>query len=64
MSVHTAVVNVFAQSITLSRKKIIFYTCGDQKKQVNAAYLMGSYAVSGVQTRMLHIACQIISVCN
>uniref|UniRef100_A0A3Q3VZ04 protein-tyrosine-phosphatase n=1 Tax=Mola mola TaxID=94237 RepID=A0A3Q3VZ04_MOLML len=33
------------KSITLSRKKIIFYTCGDQKKQVNAAYLMGSYAV-------------------
>lgn len=56
MSVHT-VVNVFAQSITLSRKKIIFYTCGDQKKQVNAAYLIGSYAVSGVQTRMSQIAC-------
>lgn len=36
----------FAQSITLSRKKIIFYTSGDQKKQVNAAYLIGSYAVS------------------
>lgn len=35
-----------AQSITLSRKKIIFYTGGDQKKQVNAAYLIGSYAVS------------------
>ncbi|KAM4576671.1 dual specificity protein phosphatase CDC14B isoform 4-T4 [Odontesthes bonariensis] len=33
------------KSITLSRKKIIFYTCGDQKKQVNAAYLIGSYAV-------------------
>ncbi|XP_039658594.1 dual specificity protein phosphatase CDC14B isoform X2 [Perca fluviatilis] len=32
-------------SITLSRKKIIFYTCGDQKKQANAAYLIGSYAV-------------------
>ncbi|XP_011613912.1 dual specificity protein phosphatase CDC14B isoform X5 [Takifugu rubripes] len=33
------------KSITLSRKKIIFYTSGDQKKQVNAAYLIGSYAV-------------------
>ncbi|XP_034026453.1 dual specificity protein phosphatase CDC14B isoform X3 [Thalassophryne amazonica] len=33
------------KSITLSRKKIIFYTCGDQKKQANAAYLIGSYAV-------------------
>lgn len=38
------------QSITLSRKKIVFYTCGNQKKQVNAAYLIGSYAVSDVQT--------------
>ncbi|XP_037338542.2 dual specificity protein phosphatase CDC14B isoform X3 [Pungitius pungitius] len=33
------------KSIMLSRKKIIFYTCGDQKKQANAAYLIGSYAV-------------------
>uniref|UniRef100_A0A8C7ZRQ5 Dual specificity protein phosphatase CDC14B n=1 Tax=Oryzias sinensis TaxID=183150 RepID=A0A8C7ZRQ5_9TELE len=33
------------KSITLSNKKIIFYTCGDQKKQANAAYLIGSYAV-------------------
>ncbi|XP_062237683.1 dual specificity protein phosphatase CDC14B isoform X2 [Platichthys flesus] len=33
------------KSVTLSRKKIIFYTCGDQKKQANAAYLIGSYAV-------------------
>ncbi|KAK7933126.1 hypothetical protein WMY93_004022 [Mugilogobius chulae] len=33
------------KSIALSRKKIIFYTCGDQKKQANAAYLIGSYAV-------------------
>ncbi|XP_028269135.1 dual specificity protein phosphatase CDC14B isoform X4 [Parambassis ranga] len=33
------------KSLTLSRKKIIFYTCGDQKKQANAAYLIGSYAV-------------------
>uniref|UniRef100_A0A7N9AUY6 protein-tyrosine-phosphatase n=1 Tax=Mastacembelus armatus TaxID=205130 RepID=A0A7N9AUY6_9TELE len=33
------------KSITLSKKKIIFYTCGDQKKQANAAYLIGSYAV-------------------
>lgn len=62
MSVHTVAVNVFAQSITLSRKKIIFYTCGDQKKQANAAYLMGSYAVSGVHT--LHIACEMISACD
>ncbi|XP_056275170.1 dual specificity protein phosphatase CDC14B isoform X3 [Pseudoliparis swirei] len=33
------------KSIMLSRKKIIFYTCGDQKKQANAAFLIGSYAV-------------------
>uniref|UniRef100_A0AAV2MRG6 Protein-tyrosine-phosphatase n=1 Tax=Knipowitschia caucasica TaxID=637954 RepID=A0AAV2MRG6_KNICA len=33
------------KSISLSRKKIIFYSCGDQKKQANAAYLIGSYAV-------------------
>ncbi|XP_054895126.1 dual specificity protein phosphatase CDC14B isoform X3 [Poeciliopsis prolifica] len=33
------------KSITLMRKKIIFFTCGDQKKQANAAYLIGSYAV-------------------
>ncbi|XP_047237287.1 dual specificity protein phosphatase CDC14B isoform X4 [Girardinichthys multiradiatus] len=33
------------KSITLTRKKIIFYTCGDQKKQANAAYLIGSYGV-------------------
>uniref|UniRef100_A0A6Q2ZEN0 protein-tyrosine-phosphatase n=1 Tax=Esox lucius TaxID=8010 RepID=A0A6Q2ZEN0_ESOLU len=34
------------KSITLAQKKIVFYTCGDQKKQANAAYLIGSYAVS------------------
>ncbi|XP_066567331.1 dual specificity protein phosphatase CDC14B isoform X3 [Amia ocellicauda] len=33
------------KSFTLSKKKIVFYTCGDQKKQANAAYLIGSYAV-------------------
>uniref|UniRef100_A0A3Q1J4G8 protein-tyrosine-phosphatase n=1 Tax=Anabas testudineus TaxID=64144 RepID=A0A3Q1J4G8_ANATE len=33
------------KAITITRKKIIFYTCGDQKKQANAAYLIGSYAV-------------------
>ncbi|XP_015232628.1 PREDICTED: dual specificity protein phosphatase CDC14B isoform X4 [Cyprinodon variegatus] len=33
------------KSITLTKKRIIFYTCGDQKKQANAAYLIGSYAV-------------------
>jgi len=47
--VHAVAVNVFAQSIMLSRKKIIFYTCGDQKKQANAAFLIGSYAVSGAR---------------
>lgn len=60
MSVHTVAMNIFAQSITLSRKKIIFYTCGDQKKQANAAYLIGSYAVSGVQTRIVHTGCELI----
>ncbi|XP_028661161.1 dual specificity protein phosphatase CDC14B isoform X3 [Erpetoichthys calabaricus] len=33
------------KSFTLSKKKIIHYTCGDQKKQANAAYLIYSYAV-------------------
>lgn len=48
-------INVFAQSITLSRKKIIFYTCGDQKKQANAAYLIGSYAVSNVNSYVCNL---------
>lgn len=34
------------QSLTHARKKIVFYSCGDKKKQANAAYLIGSYAVS------------------
>ncbi|XP_041089291.1 dual specificity protein phosphatase CDC14B isoform X2 [Polyodon spathula] len=33
------------KSFTLGKKKIVHYTCGDQKKQANAAYLIGSYAV-------------------
>ncbi|KAJ8262847.1 hypothetical protein COCON_G00153040 [Conger conger] len=37
------------KSYTLAKKKIIFYTCGDQKKQANAAYLIGSYAVMHLQ---------------
>ncbi|XP_035291805.1 dual specificity protein phosphatase CDC14B isoform X2 [Anguilla anguilla] len=37
------------KSFTLAKKKIIFYTCGDQKKQANAAYLIGSYAVMHLQ---------------
>lgn len=37
------------KSFTLAKKKIIFYTCGDQKKQANAAYLIGSYAVVYLQ---------------
>ncbi|KPP80310.1 Dual specificity protein phosphatase CDC14A-like [Scleropages formosus] len=32
------------KTFTLAKKKIVFYTCGDQKKQANAAYLIGSYA--------------------
>lgn len=50
----------FAQSITLSRKKIIFYTSGDQKKQVNAAYLIGSYAVSVARSSALPLFCSVI----
>lgn len=34
------------QSLAYAKKKIVFYTCGDKKKQANAAYLIGSYAVS------------------
>lgn len=63
ISVYTVAVNVFAQSITLSRKKIIFYTCGDQKKQVNAAYLIGSYAVSGAQMHVIYIPCNTRGTC-
>ncbi|XP_041757416.1 dual specificity protein phosphatase CDC14C isoform X2 [Coregonus clupeaformis] len=37
------------KSFTLAKKKIVFYTCGDQKKQANAAYLIGSYAVMHLQ---------------
>ncbi|KAJ8413997.1 hypothetical protein AAFF_G00065950 [Aldrovandia affinis] len=37
------------KSLTLSKKKIVFYTYGDQKKQANAAYLIGSYAVMHLQ---------------
>ncbi|XP_041958160.1 dual specificity protein phosphatase CDC14B isoform X2 [Alosa sapidissima] len=33
------------KSFTLAKKKIIFYSCGDKRKQANAAYLIGSYAV-------------------
>lgn len=33
------------KSFTLAKKKIVFYSCGDKKKQANAAYLIGSYAV-------------------
>ncbi|XP_030637284.1 dual specificity protein phosphatase CDC14B isoform X2 [Chanos chanos] len=32
-----------------TKKKIVFYTCGDKKKQANAAYLIGSYAVMHLQ---------------
>ncbi|XP_062854941.1 dual specificity protein phosphatase CDC14B isoform X2 [Trichomycterus rosablanca] len=32
-----------------AKKKIVFYTCGDKKKQSNAAYLIGSYAVMHLQ---------------
>ncbi|XP_018614668.1 dual specificity protein phosphatase CDC14B isoform X3 [Scleropages formosus] len=37
------------KTFTLAKKKIVFYTCGDQKKQANAAYLIGSYAVMHLQ---------------
>ncbi|XP_056629412.1 dual specificity protein phosphatase CDC14B isoform X3 [Triplophysa dalaica] len=37
------------QSCALTKKKIVFYTCGDRKKQANAAYLIGSYAVMHLQ---------------
>ncbi|XP_062310978.1 dual specificity protein phosphatase CDC14B isoform X2 [Osmerus eperlanus] len=37
------------KSFSLAKKKIVFYTCGDQKKQANAAYLIGSYAVMHLQ---------------
>ncbi|XP_017323327.2 dual specificity protein phosphatase CDC14B isoform X3 [Ictalurus punctatus] len=37
------------KSLAHARKKIVFYTCGDKKKQANAAYLIGSYAVMHLQ---------------
>jgi len=43
------------QSCVHAKKKIVFYTCGDRKKQANAAYLIGSYAVSF--TVQLYIYC-------
>lgn len=39
-------VHFLIQSFSLIRKKIIHYTGFDQKKQANAAFLIGSYAVS------------------
>lgn len=36
-------------SFTLAKRKIVFYTCGDAKKQANAAYLIGAYAVMHLQ---------------
>uniref|UniRef100_A0A8C1KUG2 Cell division cycle 14B n=1 Tax=Cyprinus carpio TaxID=7962 RepID=A0A8C1KUG2_CYPCA len=37
------------KSCALAKKTIVFYTCGDRKKQANAAYLIGSYAVMHLQ---------------
>ncbi|XP_051508643.1 dual specificity protein phosphatase CDC14C-like isoform X2 [Myxocyprinus asiaticus] len=37
------------KSCAHAKKKIVFYTCGDRKKQANAAYLIGSYAVMHLQ---------------
>ncbi|XP_077073696.1 dual specificity protein phosphatase CDC14B isoform X5 [Siphateles boraxobius] len=37
------------KSCVHAKKKIVFYTCGDRKKQANAAYLIGSYAVMHLQ---------------
>uniref|UniRef100_A0A8C5X8F2 protein-tyrosine-phosphatase n=1 Tax=Malurus cyaneus samueli TaxID=2593467 RepID=A0A8C5X8F2_9PASS len=36
----------FLKSLSLIRKKIIHYTGFDQKKQANAAFLIGSYAIN------------------
>nr|KAF6412924.1 cell division cycle 14A [Molossus molossus] len=38
-------VNKKLKSYSLSRKKIVHYTCFDQRKRANAAFLMGAYAV-------------------
>ncbi|XP_076859655.1 dual specificity protein phosphatase CDC14B isoform X2 [Brachyhypopomus gauderio] len=37
------------KSFAHAKKKIVFYTCGDKKKQANAAYLIGSYTVMYLQ---------------
>ncbi|XP_007254123.4 dual specificity protein phosphatase CDC14B isoform X3 [Astyanax mexicanus] len=37
------------KTFSLAKKKIVFFTCGDKKKQANAAYLIGSYAVMHLQ---------------
>ncbi|XP_041430492.1 cell division cycle 14B S homeolog isoform X2 [Xenopus laevis] len=33
------------KSFSLTKKKIVHYTCGDDKKQANAAFLLGSFAI-------------------
>ena len=39
-------VTYFLQSYSLAKKKIVHYTSQDPEKRVNAAFLIGSYAVS------------------
>ncbi|KAJ6669648.1 hypothetical protein lerEdw1_000197 [Lerista edwardsae] len=51
---YISVVHVLIQSFTLVRKKIIHYAGFDQKKQANAAFLIGSYALESINTRMFY----------
>lgn len=43
-------VNKKLKGIALSKKKLVHYTTMDSEKRVNAAFLMGSYAVMHINT--------------
>lgn len=48
-------VNKKLKGIALSKKKLVHYTTMDSEKRVNAAFLMGSYAVTNF---FLYLECQ------
>lgn len=48
-------VNKKLKAVTLRRKKIVHYTTMDPSKRVNAAFLIGSYAVRCYYINFIHI---------
>lgn len=48
-------VNKKLSAVTLRRKKIVHYTTMDPSKRVNAAFLIGSYAVRCYYINFIHI---------